>query len=638
MALFGDVLAPACISSDSPRFLAFIPERADQGVAALRRRGLRVRDRRRVVDGGERRGLRGEPGAALGRRSRRAARRARAAASCPAARPATSRRSSPAREAAAARRGATGRRAGGSRSATRRTRRSTTRSGSWTPTPLVVPTGDDDRLDRRRRCAPRSTPIPTRTRCSRSSRTGGTTNTGQIDDLDGIAAVAHERGLWFHVDGAYGLAALAAPSVRDRFRGIEHADSLVVDPHKWLFAPFDCAALLYRDPELARRAHSQHAAYLDPIADRRRVEPVRLRVPPHPARPRPPVLVLARGARHRRVHDRDRADARDRARRGAPASTPRRTSSSSVEPELTVVLWRRPGWTAGGLRDLVAAAARRPARVRPADDLARRDRRPRRVPPPRLPARGHRRHHRLDALTHTVVLASFHPGDMATRQRREDWSHDRDRSRARHRPAGRLLGPDLPGRGADRGQLVPAHARDLAGARRELRPSRTMRRSSTSGVGPPTSSTVCSTAASPMSRCSMSRRWRSTSCAGDSGGTTSVEYLHADVLSWRPTRRYQLWHDRAVFHFLVDASDRRRYLDTMRAALALDGLAIIATFAQDGPERCSGLPVARYSAEALSDLLGSDFVITATREQRHITPTGHAQPFTWVAARRASSA
>lgn len=121
-------------------------------------------------------------------------------------------------------------------------------------------------------------------------------------------------------------------------------------------------------------------------------------------------------------------------------------------------------------------------------------------------------------------------------------------------------------------------------------------------------------------------------------GATSVEYLHADVLTWRPTRRYALWHDRAVFHFLVDASDRSRYLDTMRAALALDGLAIIATFGADGPDRCSGLPVARYSAEGLGDLLGADFVTTATRAQRHITPAGHAQPFTWVAARRAPSA
>ena len=69
--------------------------------------------------------------------------------------------------------------------------------------------------------------------------------------------------MWFHVDGAYGGAALAAPSVRDRFDGIEHADSFIVDPHKWLFAPFDCCALLYRDPRIAKAAHTQHAEYLD---------------------------------------------------------------------------------------------------------------------------------------------------------------------------------------------------------------------------------------------------------------------------------------------------------------------------------------------------------------------------------------
>ncbi|MBT2468207.1 aspartate aminotransferase family protein [Streptomyces sp. ISL-66] len=95
--------------------------------------------------------------------------------------------------------------------------------------------------------------------------TAGTTNAGIIDDLTGIASVACEFGLWFHVDGAYGGAGLLAPSVRDRYRGIEHADSLVIDPHKWLFAPFDCAALLYRDPSLARAAHTQDASYLDAL-------------------------------------------------------------------------------------------------------------------------------------------------------------------------------------------------------------------------------------------------------------------------------------------------------------------------------------------------------------------------------------
>ncbi|MHB1533399.1 MAG: pyridoxal phosphate-dependent decarboxylase family protein [Acidimicrobiales bacterium] len=95
--------------------------------------------------------------------------------------------------------------------------------------------------------------------------TAGTTNAGIIDDLAGIAEVAEAHRLWFHVDGAYGGAALFAPSARHRFAGIERADSLVIDPHKWLFAPFDCASLLYRDPQLARSVHTQDAAYLDVI-------------------------------------------------------------------------------------------------------------------------------------------------------------------------------------------------------------------------------------------------------------------------------------------------------------------------------------------------------------------------------------
>ena len=93
--------------------------------------------------------------------------------------------------------------------------------------------------------------------------TGGTTNAGIIDDLAGVADVAEARSLWFHVDGAYGCAALFAPSVRDRFAGIERVDSFVVDPHKWLFSPFDCAALLYRQPRLAKAVHSQDASYLE---------------------------------------------------------------------------------------------------------------------------------------------------------------------------------------------------------------------------------------------------------------------------------------------------------------------------------------------------------------------------------------
>lgn len=97
--------------------------------------------------------------------------------------------------------------------------------------------------------------------------TSGTTNLGIIDDLKGIGNTAHERDIWFHVDGAYGLAALCAPSVRHMFDGVEAADSFIVDPHKWLFAPFDACALVYRNPDLAKQAHSQHASYLDTLKD-----------------------------------------------------------------------------------------------------------------------------------------------------------------------------------------------------------------------------------------------------------------------------------------------------------------------------------------------------------------------------------
>jgi aromatic-L-amino-acid/L-tryptophan decarboxylase len=97
--------------------------------------------------------------------------------------------------------------------------------------------------------------------------TGGTTNGGLIDDLAGVAEVARQHGLWLHVDAAYGGAGLLAPTVRELFNGVEQADSLVVDPHKWLFSPFDCAALLYRDPSVATGVHAQRASYLDAIHD-----------------------------------------------------------------------------------------------------------------------------------------------------------------------------------------------------------------------------------------------------------------------------------------------------------------------------------------------------------------------------------
>jgi len=95
--------------------------------------------------------------------------------------------------------------------------------------------------------------------------TAGTTNAGIIDELDAIADVCASRRLWMHVDGAYGLAGLCSNIARDSFHGIERADSFGVDPHKWLFAPYDCAALVYRDPMPAAATHAQHGAYLDAV-------------------------------------------------------------------------------------------------------------------------------------------------------------------------------------------------------------------------------------------------------------------------------------------------------------------------------------------------------------------------------------
>ena len=93
--------------------------------------------------------------------------------------------------------------------------------------------------------------------------TCGTTNAGIVDDLEGLGSYARENNLWFHVDGAYGGASIFAPSLKEVIKGLRHADSFIVDPHKWLFGPLDCCALLYRDPTTARKVLAQQAGYLD---------------------------------------------------------------------------------------------------------------------------------------------------------------------------------------------------------------------------------------------------------------------------------------------------------------------------------------------------------------------------------------
>ncbi|MFM7014372.1 MAG: pyridoxal phosphate-dependent decarboxylase family protein, partial [Actinomycetota bacterium] len=97
--------------------------------------------------------------------------------------------------------------------------------------------------------------------------TSGTTNFGIVDDLSGIGRLANEKGIWYHIDGAYGLAGILAPNYKHLYKGSELADSFIVDPHKWLFAPYDACALVYRNPELARKAHTQHGEYLATLTE-----------------------------------------------------------------------------------------------------------------------------------------------------------------------------------------------------------------------------------------------------------------------------------------------------------------------------------------------------------------------------------
>jgi glutamate/tyrosine decarboxylase-like PLP-dependent enzyme len=170
----------------------------------------------------------------------------------------------------------------------------------------------------------------------------GTTNAGLIDDLSDVADVCEARGIWLHVDGAYGGAALAAPSVRDRFNGIERADSFIVDPHKWLFAPYDCCALLYRDPALARAAHTQLAGYLDQL-DRQAWNPTDLAVHlSRRARGLPFWYSLATHGtdRYTQAIEQTLTTAREVAAFIEAAPTLRLV----CEPELSILVFERPGW------------------------------------------------------------------------------------------------------------------------------------------------------------------------------------------------------------------------------------------------------------------------------------------------------
>jgi glutamate/tyrosine decarboxylase-like PLP-dependent enzyme len=214
---------------------------------------------------------------------------------------------------------------------------------------LVVPTGAEGRLTGEALAAALDAD-PDPSTVVAVVATAGTTNAGIVDDLEGVGRVAGERGIWFHVDAAYGGAALAAPTTRALFNGIEQADSLVVDPHKWLFAPVDCAGLLYRIPAQARAVHTQHASYLDAIHDDD-ADPGREWNPTDYA------YHLTRRARglpfwfSLAVYGTDRyAEAVEHVLGVTRAAAEQIRAADHLElvrdPELSVVLFRRLGWTA----------------------------------------------------------------------------------------------------------------------------------------------------------------------------------------------------------------------------------------------------------------------------------------------------
>ena len=182
--------------------------------------------------------------------------------------------------------------------------------------------------------------------------TAGTTNAGIIDDLAGISEVARAHELWFHVDAAYGGAGLLAPSVRDKFAGIENADSITMDPHKWWFSPFDVAAILYKNPKLAASVHTQDASYLDVLhEDDSQINPTDL------------AYHLTRRARGLPLWFSVVVNGTDAYRDAVEASISLTNEVAEfiranedlelvIEPTLSVVLWRRKGWSPTNYRDL----------------------------------------------------------------------------------------------------------------------------------------------------------------------------------------------------------------------------------------------------------------------------------------------
>jgi hypothetical protein len=119
-------------------------------------------------------------------------------------------------------------------------------------------------------------------------------------------------------------------------------------------------------------------------------------------------------------------------------------------------------------------------------------------------------------------------------------------------------------------------------------------------------------------------------CSDPDAITTFV----TDMRTWQPSSQFQVWHDRAAYHFLTDPADQQNYWSKVRASVPVGGTVVIATFAEDGPEMCSGLPVTRYSPEELIASMGAGFTLTHSERDVHVTPTGGEQRFIWIVAQR----
>ena len=122
--------------------------------------------------------------------------------------------------------------------------------------------------------------------------------------------------------------------------------------------------------------------------------------------------------------------------------------------------------------------------------------------------------------------------------------------------------------------------------------------------------------------------------ARDRVGEAPVTWVVADVRDWQPVRTFDVWHDRAAYHFLTDPDDQQHYWQLVHDTVVPGGHVIVATFADDGPEQCSGLPVTRYSASQLAVAMGERFTVLESQSEQHTTPTGGTQSFVWVLARR----